>query len=259
VFPAERRRRILELVRETGAVSMRELAVAVCTSEVTVRRDVRALEAEGLIDRRHGGAMVPEQYEVAPRPPVVEMEGLGPIATLAARMVAPGDAIVLGAGQLVEELARRLSGMAELTVVTNSLRVAEILSRGRTEVVLTGGILRSPSLSLVGDAVDRSVAGLRVQRAFVCGDGLTGDRGLSSTNMLAASAHRALTEAATQVVVLAGGRTVGVDAMFQTVLPRRIAHLVSTAEADPSTLAALQAGGATVHLAESPALARTAG
>jgi len=47
VFPAERRRRILELVRETGAVSMRELAVAVCTSEVTVRRDVRALEAEG--------------------------------------------------------------------------------------------------------------------------------------------------------------------------------------------------------------------
>jgi len=88
--------------------------------------------------------MVPEQYEVAPRPPVVEMEGLGPIATLAARMVAPGDAIVLGAGQLVEELARRLSGMAELTVVTNSLRVAEILSRGRTEVVLTGGILRRP-------------------------------------------------------------------------------------------------------------------
>src|SRR5664279_5093186 len=59
MFGAERRQLILELVRAHGSVSMRDLAKAVNVSEVTVRRDVSALEWRGLLDRRHGGAMMP--------------------------------------------------------------------------------------------------------------------------------------------------------------------------------------------------------
>src|SRR5258707_7196956 len=68
MFPAERRHRILELVRQNGAVSLRDLAVRVGTSEVTVRRDVRPLEADGLIDRQHGGAMLPGRLTREPCP-----------------------------------------------------------------------------------------------------------------------------------------------------------------------------------------------
>jgi len=59
VFPALRRGTILDLVQSNGAVSLRELTAAVETTEVTVRRDLRALEPEGLLARRHGGAVLP--------------------------------------------------------------------------------------------------------------------------------------------------------------------------------------------------------
>src|SRR5262245_18950656 len=66
MFAAERRQVILELVRSNGAVSLRELARIVKTSEVTVRRDLRRLEAEGMLARRHGGAVANDRTAYEP-------------------------------------------------------------------------------------------------------------------------------------------------------------------------------------------------
>ncbi|NJA58690.1 DeoR/GlpR family DNA-binding transcription regulator [Streptomyces sp. NEAU-H3] len=178
---------ILEMVRANGAVSLRELARVVQTSEVTVRRDVRALEAEGLLDRRHGGA-----------------------------------------GTTTQELARRLARVAGLTVVTNSLLVAQALAHAnRVEVVMTGGTLRGTDYALVGSGAEQSLQGLRVSRAFLSGSGLTSDRGLSTANMLSASVDRALVQSAAEVVVLADHTKLGTDTMFQTVAPDLITRLVT--------------------------------
>jgi len=136
VFPAERRHQILELVRANGAISLREIAARTNTSEVTVRRDVRALQAEGLIDRRHGGAMVPGRLGGGPS--TATPATANSLAALAARMVAPGDAIVLGAGRHIEELARALVAVSPLVVVTNSLTVAqELAGSNGIELMLT--------------------------------------------------------------------------------------------------------------------------
>lgn len=112
------------MVRANGAVSLRELARVVQTSEVTVRRDVRALEAEGLLDRHgDGGAVLPGGFTREsgfPQKSHLATAEKTAIADLAAGLVEEGEAIVVGAGTTTQELARRLARVPGLTVVTNS-------------------------------------------------------------------------------------------------------------------------------------------
>ncbi|MDX2975644.1 DeoR/GlpR family DNA-binding transcription regulator [Streptomyces microflavus] len=231
MFAAERRQLILEMVRANGAVSLRELARVVQTSEVTVRRDVRALEAEGLLDRRHGGAVLPGGFTREsgfPQKSHLSTAEKTAIADLAAGLVGEGEAIVVGAGTTTQELARRLARVPGLTVVTNSLLVAQALAHAnRVEVVMTGGTLRGSNYALVGSGAEQSLQGLRVSRAFLSGSGLTAERGLSTSNMLSASVDRALVEAAAEVVVLADHTKLGADTMFQTVPTDLITRLVT--------------------------------
>jgi DeoR/GlpR family transcriptional regulator of sugar metabolism len=231
VFAAERRQLILEMVRANGAVSLRELARVVQTSEVTVRRDVRALEAEGLLDRRHGGAVLPGGFTREsgfPQKSHLATAEKTAIADLAAGLVEEGEAIVVGAGTTTQELARRLARVPGLTVVTNSLLVAQALAHAnRVEVVMTGGTLRGSNYALVGSGAEQSLQGLRVSRAFLSGSGLTAERGLSTSNMLSASVDRALVQAAAEVVVLADHTKLGTDTMFQTVPTDVITRLVT--------------------------------
>ncbi|MFD5451445.1 MULTISPECIES: DeoR/GlpR family DNA-binding transcription regulator [unclassified Streptomyces] len=231
MFAAERRQLILEMVRANGAVSLRELARVVQTSEVTVRRDVRALEAEGLLDRRHGGAVLPGGFTREsgfPQKSHLATAEKTAIADLAAGLVEEGEAIVVGAGTTTQELARRLARVPGLTVVTNSLLVAQALAHAnRVEVVMTGGTLRGSNYALVGSGAEQSLQGLRVSRAFLSGSGLTAERGLSTSNMLSASVDRALVQAAGEVVVLADHSKLGTDTMFQTVPTELITRLVT--------------------------------
>lgn len=219
------------MVRANGAVSLRELARVVQTSEVTVRRDVRALEAEGLLDRRHGGAVLPgglTRESGFPQKSHLATAEKTAIADLAAGLVDEGEAIVVGAGTTTQELARRLARVPGLTVVTNSLLVAQALAHAnRVEVVMTGGTLRGCNYALVGSGAEQSLQGLRVSRAFLSGAGLSAERGLSTSNMLAASVDRALVQAAAEVVVLADHTKLATDTMFQTVPTDVITHLVT--------------------------------
>ncbi|GAA1867172.1 DeoR/GlpR family DNA-binding transcription regulator [Actinomadura bangladeshensis] len=252
-FAAERRQRLLEMVRANGAVSMRDLAASLEASEATVRRDIRALEAEGLLDRRHGGAVAPgglsreptyrQKAQVAPAEKTA-------IARLAVELVEEGDAIVVGAGTTTRELARELIGFDSLTVVTNSLLVAQVLAEARgVEVVMTGGSLRGAIHALVGGAAEQTLASLRVRRAFISGNGLTAERGLSTPNMLVAGVDRALAHSAQEVVALVDHTKVGVDTMFQTVPADEIAFLVTDAQAPKPELAEFENAGVDVWVA----------
>jgi DeoR/GlpR family transcriptional regulator of sugar metabolism len=255
MFAAERRQVILELVRSNGAVSLRELARIVKTSEVTVRRDLRHLEAEGMLARRHGGAVANDR--TAYEPSYTEKAGVASdekaaIADLAAELVSPGDAIVIGAGTTTLALAKRLARLAELTVVTNSLLVTQALARARgIEVLVTGGLLRGSIFALVGSAAEESVATLRVQRAFLSGNGLTAERGMSTPNAAVAGIDRAMAATANEVVVLVDNTKIGMDTMIQTVPTSKISHVVTDAGASPDEVAAFRAAGVQVHIAQS--------
>ncbi|MFL1378601.1 MULTISPECIES: DeoR/GlpR family DNA-binding transcription regulator [unclassified Nocardiopsis] len=252
-FAAERRERILELVRANGTMSLRDIAVKVHASEVTVRRDVRALEAEGLVDRRRGGVALPgrigHEQSYTGRSGQAAAEKAA-IAVSAARLVRPGDAVTIGPGTTTEALARELASRSDITVVTNSLRVAEALA-GSTgvEVVVTGGTLYGPARALVGAAAEQSLKGLRVTRAFLSGNGVSAERGLSTPNPAVAGVDAALAGCAEETVVLADHTKIGADTMVATVPPEEIAHLVTDSSADPEVLMTLEETGALVHVA----------
>lgn len=247
-FAARRRELIVELLRVHGTMALRDLADRLRVSEVTVRRDVRILEAQGVLDRRRGGASLPGHR--GPRRDDAPTPELAAIARTAAALVTEGDAIVLGPGEAVAALAAELVRRTGLTVVTNFLRAARILAEAPgVEVVVTGGTLRGAELALVGGAAEQALEGLRVRRAFVSGHGVTAERGVSTANAAVAGVERALADCAEEVIVLADHTRIGVDAVVQTVAPEYIGHLVTDSNADPEVLLTLEDMGTTVHVA----------
>jgi len=255
MFADERRKAILELVRNNGAVALKELARTVETSEVTVRRDLRLLEGEGLLVRRHGGAValdgIGREASYSEKSHVAAEEKAA-IGQLAASFVVAGDAIAIGAGSTTQAFARCLTRFADLTVMTNSLLVAQVLARSRgVEVVLTGGSLRGSIFALVGSAAERSLDGMRTTKVFISGNGLTVERGLSTPNQLVAGIDRALVATAEEVFVLADDSKIGIEMMVQTVPVGRIDHLITNGAASAAQqLASFHDAGVNVQQVE---------
>jgi DeoR/GlpR family transcriptional regulator of sugar metabolism len=253
MLAVERRHRIAENLRSRGVVSVAEMAEVLGTTEITVRRDLRAMAKDGLLIRAHGGAVLPaaighepsyseKTHQAAPEKAA--------IAQLAVSMILPGDSILLGPGTTTLALARLLVDFSELTVVTNSLLVAQALMPStRVEVILTGGTLRRSIHALVGPAAEESVRALRASKTFISGNGFTTERGLSTPSPLVAATDRAFANAAQQTVVLADHTKIGQDTMCQTVPTSRVNTLITDSGVDPLVLAAIRHSGIDVRIA----------
>lgn len=252
---AERRSRILAHVRTQGYSSFREIAEVVGISESTVRRDLRAIVADGLLTATRGGAGPPgnngEPVEWnAERPAGDGLSGdRAAIAAAAARLVTEGSAILLGPGRSTLELARRLT-VGSLTVLTNSVPVTTVLlEREEIELVMMGGTLRRSIQAFVGPLTEQSLQGLRGAQVFLSGEGVTAERGLTTPNVFAAAADIAMAAAGRQVVVLADHTKIGRETMCQTVPSDRIDTLITTPGADPTALQELRDCGIDVVVA----------
>ncbi|MEP7054913.1 MAG: DeoR/GlpR family DNA-binding transcription regulator [Actinomycetota bacterium] len=250
---AERRRRILEEARAHGMVSLRGLSEQLGTSEPTIRRDLRTMAAQGLLRRTHGGAVLrtgaAHEATYSEKSSQASAEKAA-IARVAAKSVHSGDSILIGPGTTTLALARLLVDRADLTVVTNSLIVAQALMTATgVDVVMTGGTLRRSIHALVGPAAEQTLAGLRVSRLFVSGNGVTAGRGLTTPNMMVAAADRALAAAAREVFVLIDYTKVGVETMCQTVPVAAMTQLISDGSADAAQVARLRDAGVDVLLA----------
>ena len=200
---------IVEEVRRRGAVRVSELTDQLGVSEMTIRRDLDALAQSGLVEKVHGGAttrMRPTAdepgFEVNSHLQVKEKDA---IAQAAAELVRPGQAIALSGGTTTWRLARHLRRAANLTVVTNSIQVAEVLhaeNRPDLTVVITGGV-RTPSDALVGPIAEKTLRSLHVDLLFMGVHGMTADAGFTTPNPLEAETDKALIAAAARFVVVA--------------------------------------------------------
>ncbi|MFD4539624.1 DeoR/GlpR family DNA-binding transcription regulator [Streptomyces bauhiniae] len=211
----QRRALIVDEVRRRGGVRVNELTRQLGVSDMTVRRDLDALARQGVLEKVHGGA-VPVVEASTHEPGFEAKSGLEPtakeeIARAAARLVAPGSAIALSGGTTTYTLARQLLEVPDLTVVTNSVRVADIFHTaqrttgrrpGAATVVLTGGV-RTPSDSLVGPVADRAIAALHFDLLFLGVHGISAEAGLSTPNLAEAETNRQLVRSARRVVVVA--------------------------------------------------------
>ena len=254
MLAAERRRVISDSIRSRGVVAVNELAQALGTTEITVRRDLRSMAREGLLVRTHGGAVLPAvlghepSYSEKAHQAASEKAA---IAQLAVSLIRPGDSILLGPGTTTLALARLLTSSPELTVVTNSLLVAQALMEApHVEVILTGGTLRRSIYALVGPAAEESVRSLRASQAFISGNGFSAERGLSTPSPLVAAMDRALAGAAQQVVVLLDHTKIGQETMCQTVPAARVDMLITDSHAKQRDLDAISEAGVEVRVAE---------
>ena len=281
---AERRRRILEHVDRRGYASFRDLADLIGSSESTVRRDLRALAADGRLTATRGGAgrrdddgerpgraepsagpaasapSAPSAGPVRPDPapglagPVTDdlvATARAAIAERAAQLVEPGSAVLLGPGRSTLALAHRLAGMGPLTVVTNSAPVtAALMDAEQVDLVMLGGTLRRSINAFVGPLTEQSLQGLRGSLVFLSGEGLTVERGLTTPNVFAAAIDMAMVAAAQRVVVLVDHTKIGRDTMCQTVPTARIDLLVTDRQADQEALQSLVAAGVEVLIAD---------
>lgn len=212
MLAAARQSAIVTRARERGTVRVTELAAQFAVSEMTVRRDIDMLVSSGLLERVHGGAMLPGGGLSTDEPgfesKIVreEREKLA-IAREAASLVRPGSAIGISAGTTTWRLASLLAGAPlECTVVTNSVQVASELypraGTGRGHVILTGGE-RTPSDALVGPIAISALRQLHLDYLFLGVHGMDEHEGFTTPNLLEAEADRAFVTAARRVVVLA--------------------------------------------------------
>ncbi|MFF1461990.1 DeoR/GlpR family DNA-binding transcription regulator [Streptomyces sp. NPDC058330] len=213
----QRRAVILDEVRKRGGVRVNELTRRLSVSDMTIRRDLDALARQGVIEKVHGGAV--PVVEASTHEPgfeaksTLELSAKEDIARAAAAMAVPGSAIALSGGTTTFALARHLLEVPGLTVVTNSVRVADVFHdaqrpvsgsgrSGAASVVLTGGV-RTPSDSLVGPVADRAIGSLHFDVLFLGVHGISVEAGLSTPNLAEAETNRRLVGAARRVVVVA--------------------------------------------------------
>jgi DeoR/GlpR family transcriptional regulator of sugar metabolism len=209
VLAQQRQALILEEVRRAGGVRVSDLTRQLGVSDMTIRRDLESLAERGLLSKVHGGATALTDHSTHEPGFAVKSSRLlaekDAIARHAASLVRAGSAIGISAGTTTHALARYLCDVAGLTVVTNSIPVADVLYRaGRPDqtVIITGG-LRTPSDALVGPFAVSAIRSLHLDVVFLGVHGMDARGGFTTPNLMEAETNRALVAAGRRLAVLA--------------------------------------------------------
>ncbi|BEP15299.1 DeoR/GlpR family DNA-binding transcription regulator [Acidothermaceae bacterium B102] len=209
MLASQRQRLIMVEVHRQGGVRVSDLVTQLDVSDMTIRRDLEALSRRGLVEKVHGGATLPVM-RAADEPGFAAKSSREPgekeaIAKAAAALIPPGTSIAISAGTTTWALARHLSGIAGLTVVTNSVPVADVLHRSGSPdrtVILTGGV-RTPSNALVGSVAISALLSLHVDMVFMGVHGMDEHAGLTTPNLLEAETNQAMIRSGRRLVVVA--------------------------------------------------------
>lgn len=247
---AERRHeRILEKLRIDGAVEVRVLSEVLGVSEATVRRDLGRLEAQGALNRLHGGASLSSAHE-APFDEVAtsHLRERQAVASAAADLVDDGDVVLLDIGTTTHQLARCLHGRP-ITVITSNLAVYEELAGDpAVDLIVLGGVVRRNYRSLVGFLTISALGQIHADKLFFGTSGLRPNGTVLDTTVVEVPVKQAMFGVAEQVVLLADAQKFPGTGLARVCGPESVDVLVTNDGADPTTLAAFTEAGTEVHL-----------
>lgn len=209
MLAAQRQAYIIEQLQQRGGVRVADLTEELGVSDMTIRRDLDSLARRRLLEKVHGGATrVPTSSTEEPgfeSKAIHEQPEKEAIAAAAATLVPPGAAIGLSAGTTSWTLAHHLCDVPGITVVTNSIQVAQVLhqaSRPDQTIVLTGGV-RTPSDALVGPVAVAALRSLNFDLVIVGAHGMDERAGFTTPNLMEADTDRALVAAGRRLAVVA--------------------------------------------------------
>lgn len=234
LIPADRHKKIAELVRQRGVVKVSELSELFHVSVLTIRRDLDFLEQEGILERSHGGAVLRKSMSVEPlftqkeQLYRTEKEAIGKAA---AELIHDGDMVLVNSGSTTLEVIKALKNK-KITIITNNIGAALIADDAAFDLVLLGGNYRSQSHSVAGNlgmiALDRIYA----NKAVIGVDGFSFSYGLTTPIMQEAEITRAMIEKTVgEVIVVAANNKMGVVSNFRTAAVASINYIVTDAAA----------------------------
>ena len=216
MLAVQRREKIMELLLEDGSAKVLNLAKLFKVTEVTIRQDLEKLEKDGLIIREHGGAYLKNIKDQVQTFSITHQDNLdkkGLIADKCLEFIEPGDTIILDSGSTTTEIAKRLKGWKNLTVITNALNIALILgAESGIEVIVTGGEFKPPTLSLTGQKAADFFKGLYAQKLFLATAGISLKAGLTYPSISDLVVKKAMIDAATTTYLVADSTKMGKDA-----------------------------------------------
>lgn len=233
MLATERQAQIIAELRRTGIVGVSGLSRLLRVSEMTVRRDLDVLAGRGVLAKVHGGAVALEGA-TAVEPgftvkSVRERNEKDAIAAAAAKMLRPGMSVGVGAGTSTWAMARHLATIPDLTVITNSMPMADVLhtinATGLT-VIVTGG-QRTPSDALVGPVAIHMLANLHLDVVVLGSHGVDKQVGLTTPNLAEAETNRAFIRSAARLIVLADHTKFGVVALAEFAALSEVSTLVT--------------------------------
>lgn len=252
MLTTERKAHILQVLRRDRRVVAKSLSRELRLSEDTIRRDLRELAAEGLLQRVHGGALpaspatanLPKRWEVS-------LDGKTAIARAAARLVRNRQVIILDGGTTAVQLARHLPADLQATVVTHSPSIAvELAAHPFVDVELIGGHLFKHSVVAVGASAAEAIARVRADIFFMGVTGVHAEHGLTTGDPEEAAIKRALSRQAAETVVLASREKLGAVSPFLIIPTIEADTLVVEAELPDDLTVPLQQLGVGILIAE---------
>ncbi|MDO9398277.1 MAG: DeoR/GlpR family DNA-binding transcription regulator [Herbiconiux sp.] len=246
---------ITQRISELGEVSLAELASEFSVSEMTIRRDLDALEAGGDVRKVIGGAISLIGKSVEPpfsaRAVQAAKEKLH-LAKLAVSLLKPHETVLLDSGSTVLAVAREIRGKGlGLTIVTPSVLAAiELVDEPDTNVILTGGLLRAGELSLTGAEAQEALLRYNCDVYFMGIAGLDGGRGASDYNREEGEVKRAAVRASDRVIAVVDETKLGRIQLMTVALPTEINAIVTDAPVTHPVLMDLRSAGVEVYCAE---------
>jgi DeoR family transcriptional regulator of aga operon len=208
LFPEERRLEIMKLLSRDGRVSVADLSQAFCVSEVTIRTDLQLLSEQSLIMRTHGGAVpnnrTPElSLTLRSQQQVPEKDRIG---VAGAALVNNGDAIFLDTSSTALALGQHLKSHRDLTIITNSLALAQsLLNSGGITIVMPGGIMQRDTVSLTGtDGLD-FLSRFNIRKGFFGAHGITIAEGLTDVSPAESEVKKHLITMCHEVIAILDG------------------------------------------------------
>ena len=203
----ERRTQILQIIRSAGRGRVNELAQRFNTSAVTIRNDLNELHQRGLVQRSHGGAVLPDT--ILRESPVHERlkthsDEKRRIGAMAATLINNGETIILDSGTTTLEIARQIKKKPGLQVITNGVNIAaELLDARDVQVFIVGGTVRGESASISGYFTEEMFAQFSADKLFLSGAGCDLEFGISGANLEETMVNRAMIRIAREIILVA--------------------------------------------------------
>ena len=247
MYAAERQQRIIAEARRAGRVEVAALADSLGVAPQNVRRHHNAHERPGALRRGHGGAIPVERLEVEP----TLATRSGRLADVKRRIAAraldelpSGGSIILDAGSTSLAVAEMLPPDIDLTVITNSLAAASVLStHPGINLYLLGGRVRGTTGASVGDWAVSPLADITVDLAIIGTNGISGARGLTTPDQSESLVKRAMVHAARRCVVLTDSSKAGDDHLHRFAQLSDIDLVITDTDLDDDVAAEIRAAG----------------